>query len=746
MTFILKKTMKTKYGYFFAAFAVIISLASCSLEIIEPETGTGSATDGMRVITLAYAESSKAELSGLQPVFKANDVIKVSNGSESEDCTVFLDSRSNPVIETALRGTLTAVFPATAAVMTGNEITGVSVPAGQSGKFTDAIISKADNIDNTARFVPQTAILRFYVGGEIEVQSFMVASSSGDVATGSNVVIVSESFTSTSSSNHLYSRNWSPMDPRICYMAVNAGVNAGNLTFTGVTLSQGTVSKKCTVNVTLEAGHLYDAFLPYYVDMGAGGKWSYCNIGAFLPEDYGEYFMWGEVKGHKPSGTGSYAFDFSSFDHSDSRYPTGFNANDGFATCNAPFYIGPTDADWSKYNNTDFYTTVTLAAEDDAAAVNWGGSWRMPTKAEYETLLKECEDKNDNAEEHGVNVVMIERDVYKKLYFPKAGYGINRDLSFIGTKYRYWTSTQSNGNPRAAYDFVKLDWMESTTEYRRSGSSIRPVSDGAGQPALFSVWTNDKVQFTKGNLYWDGSSGSYKMESNQYDYRNYNGKTNDKAVINGAATTTPANTVGSFWWVKNGETNFNPYDATYGTPSTGGDFRIEYLFTNNGDDSADENFTVNGETGKYRVLSSSEWRYLLGDEYKDHRDGNSFALAKVKGVTGVLIFPDGYTTVPSDAGIGQVNKWDASAFPSVSVADYTWKYLESTGVVFLPAAGNRDNSKVMEVDEVIEYWCSGHSDKTTVNYLCYPPQFNKQVYYNGSPSCGRPIRLVYDAN
>ena len=269
-----------------------------------------------------------------------------------------------------------------------------------------------------------------------------------------------------------------------------------------------------------------------------------------------------------------------------------------------------------------------------------------------------------------------------------------------------------------------------------------------GQPALFSVWTNDKVQFAKGNLYWDGSSSSYKMESNQYDYRNYNGKTNDKAVINGAATTTPANTVGSFWWVKNGETNFNPYDATYGTPSTGGDFRYEYLFTNNGNDSADENFTVNGETGKYRVLMSTEWEYLLGMSSRGGRTGNLFAIARVKGVAGLLIFPDNYAAVPSDDGICQVNKWDVSAFPSVSVADHTWKYLESTGAVFLPAAGRLFNAKFDGVDSMGRYWCSGHYNQNYVEYLCFPALagYPTDVSAYSEPSNGHSIRLVYDAN
>ena len=92
------------------------------------------------------------------------------------------------------------------------------------------------------------------------------------------------------------------------------------------------------------------------VDLGLSVLWATCNVGASTPEDYGDHFAWGETK---PKG--SYDWD---------TYKFGNIVN------------------LTKYNNVDGLTT--LALEDDAAAVNWGGYWRMPTVAEMEELFDNC--------------------------------------------------------------------------------------------------------------------------------------------------------------------------------------------------------------------------------------------------------------------------------------------------------------------------------------------------------------------
>ena len=81
-----------------------------------------------------------------------------------------------------------------------------------------------------------------------------------------------------------------------------------------------------------------------FVAMGDGLKWATCNIGASGPEDKGDFFIWGETEPRKNS------------------------------------------LETSKYGH-DRKTFLDLT--DDAASVNWGGSWRMPVAREFEKLLDE---------------------------------------------------------------------------------------------------------------------------------------------------------------------------------------------------------------------------------------------------------------------------------------------------------------------------------------------------------------------
>lgn len=101
-----------------------------------------------------------------------------------------------------------------------------------------------------------------------------------------------------------------------------------------------------------------------YVDLGLSVKWATCNVGATKPEEYGDYFAWGETT---PKST----YDWETYKY-----------------CNGSF------DSLTKYNNSSIFGTEdykkTLELADDAARANWGGSWRMPTKAEQDELREKC--------------------------------------------------------------------------------------------------------------------------------------------------------------------------------------------------------------------------------------------------------------------------------------------------------------------------------------------------------------------
>lgn len=102
-----------------------------------------------------------------------------------------------------------------------------------------------------------------------------------------------------------------------------------------------------------------------YVDLGLSVKWATCNVGAESSEDYGDYFAWGEVEPKDYYSMGTYKYCY----HDKlTKYCTQSSEGKGGFTDNK----------------------IVLDPEDDAAIVNWGGAWRMPTGAEFTELLKKC--------------------------------------------------------------------------------------------------------------------------------------------------------------------------------------------------------------------------------------------------------------------------------------------------------------------------------------------------------------------
>ena len=101
-----------------------------------------------------------------------------------------------------------------------------------------------------------------------------------------------------------------------------------------------------------------------YVDLGltSGTKWATCNVGASKPQDYGDYYAWGEV-------TPKETYNWSTY-----KYGSAYNQLTKY--CSSSSY--------GKDGFTDSKTTLDLS--DDAAYVNWGGKWRMPTKAQQDEL------------------------------------------------------------------------------------------------------------------------------------------------------------------------------------------------------------------------------------------------------------------------------------------------------------------------------------------------------------------------
>ena len=248
-----------------------------------------------------------------------------------------------------------------------------------------------------------------------------------------------------------------------------------------MTNTQGTVEKTPTTDLHLVKGKIYNAFIPYYITV-AGDKWAYCNVGAFLPEEPGEYFMWGEVQGHKAVGTGEGAFDFTGFApfESDTERYIKASPNLGFHQDNAPYY-DPGQSKFTKYNGSDGKTKLELC--DDAANANWGGNWRMPTYDEINNLYDEAGWALDE------EFYDYTADAF---FIPIAGYGSGNGLYAFKEDLRYWSSTLYGDDKTKGYYlyFNSGDCMKVDGSARYYGYPVRPIYDetlSGDQPTTVTI-------------------------------------------------------------------------------------------------------------------------------------------------------------------------------------------------------------------------------------------------------------------
>ena len=190
-----------------------------------------------------------------------------------------------------------------------------------------------------------------------------------------------------------------------------------------------------------------------YVDLGlpSGIKWATCNVGATTPEGYGDYFAWGETA---PKTT----YNWSTYKY-----------------CNGDVYSMTKYCIDSSYGTVDNKTELEL--EDDAAYVNWGGNWRMPTKEELSELKNTSNCIWEWTTQNGVNgYKVISKINANSIFLPAAGYRINDNLRSAGNFGHYWSSSLHSGSSSNAYYLYfyssYVDWFNGSRFY---GNSVRAV-------------------------------------------------------------------------------------------------------------------------------------------------------------------------------------------------------------------------------------------------------------------------------
>ena len=192
-----------------------------------------------------------------------------------------------------------------------------------------------------------------------------------------------------------------------------------------------------------------------YVDLGlpSGTLWATCNIGATKPEEYGDYYAWGETQTKNVYNWSIYMYCNGDYNQLTKYCNNSYLGNNGF---------------------TDNLTT--LEPSDDAATVNWGSGWRTPTKEQWEELMENTTNKWTT--QNGVEGrLFTSKKNSESLFLPAAGYRWVGDLDHVGSGGYYWSSSLDTDDPNDAWYFYfdSDGYYMNYGYYRFIGRSVRAV-------------------------------------------------------------------------------------------------------------------------------------------------------------------------------------------------------------------------------------------------------------------------------
>ena len=235
----------------------------------------------------------------------------------------------------------------------------------------------------------------------------------------------------------------------------------------------------------------------------------------------------------------------------------------------------------------------------------------------------------------------------------------------------------------------------------------------------FSVSADKQVTFSKGNLQYYPANDEWRFAENQTDYIG-DANSNCSATYNGW--------LDLFGW-STSATNF-------GVSASEDDNDYSGSFVDWG-----TNKIGNDAPNTWRTLTYNEWKYLLNNR---PNASSLKGVAQVNGVNGLIFLPDTWVCpegITFKSGFHSDNSVEAYGQYQTFTAEQ-WSKLESTGAVFLPAAGDRGGSNVGGMQNVGYYWSAPENYSYSGNYLYF--RSDEAFMFNYSRSRGRSVRLVKD--
>lgn len=243
-----------------------------------------------------------------------------------------------------------------------------------------------------------------------------------------------------------------------------------------MTFSRNVFKSRANIDSGLEYVSIPDA-----VDFGLSVKWANYNLGATKPEEYGDEYAWGEVITRKSSNWRNYSL----CNHSDISYDE-----------SPDFYIGDINQTLlQKYCLSQDYgypdNRLNLRLDDDAASVQWGEGWRIPTKAEWDELFHNTNSTYvENYLNSGMSGILLTGRLKgftdKQIFLPMKPSNIN-DYQC------YWSSTLSNiGNScyAASAIFSRTQPIHDSSWERTALWAIRPILYTEGSNKISGITIN----------------------------------------------------------------------------------------------------------------------------------------------------------------------------------------------------------------------------------------------------------------
>jgi hypothetical protein len=227
----------------------------------------------------------------------------------------------------------------------------------------------------------------------------------------------------------------------VCYLSLDDNSSAHQCSRSkGLSVRPVTEGDGTQPDAAVEAGICPDEHHPHIIDLGLDVKFSCCNVGASAPWKAGGFYAWGETETKNVYSSDNY-----------------------------------------KYNSNGSYKDLgsdISGTQYDAAKVQWGGEWHMPSSVQLRQLNEDC--RKEPYMLKGVDGMLITGPNGAKIFLPASGYNDEGYYSYNGTRGYYWSSNPSKTDSRAlCFQFVDDQVTNDYILFRDCGLTVRPVY---GQP------------------------------------------------------------------------------------------------------------------------------------------------------------------------------------------------------------------------------------------------------------------------